>query len=100
MVEDHEPFNWLQGSLSGSRRERLLTTDLCPSTPSTRLPSIITQGALRPIEELRVALSRIERRLASGHSTTAVDNTAVVEWWVRMDSNHRPPRYKLGALTN
>lgn len=36
-----------------------------------------------------------------GRRTKRVDVAEATEiWWLRVDSNHRPPHYECGALTN
>lgn len=61
---------------------------------SSEWPTLCPAGA-NPKATAKKSLNKRKSRAVSAARTVSFSH-----WWDGMDSNHRPPRYKLGALTS
>ena len=75
------------------------TAENCVRAQPTVVPEILVE--LIGIEPTTPCLqSRCSPKLSYSPGVGCVASLLIDLWWVWMDSNHRPPPYQDGALTN
>ena len=68
---------------------------------SVACPRLFAGGANRDRTDDLLLAKQALSQLSYGPRLTSLSSAeASVGWWVWMDSNHRPPPYQDGALTN